>query len=85
LETIYPEIAALCFTGSNPVLTTKIKNMKIKIEIVDDQLNPISDSDTKYIDVENYQHTKDFHTNSVLEEMADEILLDIKWRLEKLK
>ncbi len=59
--------------------------MKIKIEIVDDQLNPISDSDTKYIDVENYQHTKEFHMNSVLEEMADEILLDIKWRLEKLK
>jgi len=73
-------------TGSSPVLTTtKIKDMKIKIEIVDDQLKSISNDYIKYIDVENYQHTKDFHTESVLEEMADEILIDIKWDLEKLK
>ena len=51
--------------------------MKIKVEIVTDELNTIS---TKYIDVENYQHTKDFHVESVLEEMADEMLLDIKWK-----
>jgi hypothetical protein len=56
--------------------------MKIKVEIVDDELNTIS---TKYIDVENYQHTKEFHVESVLEEMADEMLLDIKWESEKLK
>jgi hypothetical protein len=59
--------------------------MKIKIEIVDDQLNSISNDYIKYIDVMNYQHTKDFHIKSVLEEMADEILIDIKWNLEKLK
>ena len=59
--------------------------MKIKIEIVDDELKSISNDYIKYIDVENYQHTKDFHTESVLEEMTDEILLDIKWDLEKSK
>ncbi len=53
--------------------------MKIKVEIVTDELNTIL---TKYIDVENYQHTKDFHVESVLEEMADEMLLDIKWKRE---
>jgi phosphate uptake regulator len=59
--------------------------MKIKIEIVDDELKSISNDYVKYIDVENYQHTKDFHTESVLEEMADDILTDIKWDLAKPK
>jgi hypothetical protein len=59
--------------------------MKIKVEIVDNELKSMSNDYVKYIDVENYQHTKDFHMKSVLEEMADDILLDIKWDLEKLK
>ena len=76
--------------GSNPVLATNLKKskiMKIKVEIVTDELNTIelNTISTKYIDVENYQHTKDFHVESILEEMVDEMLLDIKWELEKLK
>ena len=62
--------------------------MKIKVEIVTDELESFNINNvitTKYIDVENYQHTKDFHVESVLEEMADEMLLDIKWEEEKLK
>ncbi len=59
--------------------------MKIKVEIVDNELKSISNDYVKYIDVESYQHTKDFHTESVLEEMVDDILLDIKWDLAKPK
>jgi hypothetical protein len=59
--------------------------MKIKIEIVDDQLKSISKNYIKYIDTEHYQHTKGFHVKSILEEMADDILIDVKWDLEKLK
>ena len=59
--------------------------MKIKIEIVDDEIKSISNDYVKYIDVEQYQHTKDFHTESILEEMVDDILIDIKWDLEKSK
>jgi len=61
--------------------------MKIKVEIVNDELETINIDNvitTKYIDVMNYQHTKEFHKESVLEEMIDEILLDIKWEEEKL-
>ena len=56
--------------------------MKIKVEIVDAELKPIL---TKYISEESYKHAKEYHINSVLEEMADDMLLDIKWELEKLK
>jgi hypothetical protein len=56
--------------------------MKIKVEIVDDELKPIL---TKYISEESYKHSKEHHVTSVLEEMADDMLLDIKWALEKLK
>jgi hypothetical protein len=60
--------------------------MKIKVEIVDNELNPIL---TKYISEESYRHAnkiaKDHHVTSILEEMADGMLRDIKWELEKLK
>jgi hypothetical protein len=57
--------------------------MKIKVEIVDNELNPIL---TKYISEETYKHAKEYPINgSMLESMADEMLIDIKWELEKLK
>jgi len=56
--------------------------MKIKVEIVDDELKTIL---TKYISEESYKHAKEHHVTSILEEMADDMLLDIKWALEKLK
>ena len=56
--------------------------MKIKVEIVDDELKTIL---TKYISEESYKHAKEYHVTSILEEMADDMLLDIKWELEKLK
>jgi hypothetical protein len=62
--------------------------MKIKVEIVNDELETLNINNvitTKYIDVENYQHTKEFHVESILDEMVNEILLDVKWEEEKLK
>jgi hypothetical protein len=59
--------------------------MKIKIEIVDDELKSISTDYVSYIDLKSYEHAKEFHTESVLEEMADEILIDLKLELSKLK
>lgn len=56
--------------------------MKIKIEIVDNEHNSIL---TKYISEESYKHAKEYHVTSVLEEMTDSMLTDIKWELSKLK
>jgi hypothetical protein len=67
-------------------ILNNIKNMKIKVEIVNDELETINIDNVltaKYIDVNNYQHTKELHVESILDEMVDEILLDIKWVEEK--
>ena len=57
--------------------------MKIKVEIVDEEHASIL---TKYISIESYKHAKEHHVNSsILEEMADSMINEIKWELENLK
>ncbi len=58
--------------------------MKIKLEIVDNDLNPIL---TKYISEETYKLSKEYPPTdgNFLENLTDKMLLDIKWELSKLK